>query len=91
MPNIAMLSCAHIHTKGYCQDIAKIDGCALTAVWDDVADRGRRYAEENGADFVADLDAVLARDDVDGFVLCAENTRHLPLRDAYRIIRITLR
>lgn len=31
------------------------------------------------APFVADLDALLADPAVDGFVICAENTRHLPL------------
>jgi len=51
----------------------------VAAVWDDVAERGRRYAAMANAPFVADLDALLADPAVDGFVICAENTRHLPL------------
>jgi predicted dehydrogenase len=82
MINIAMLSCAHIHTRGYASDIAKRENCGLAAIWDDVPDRGRRYAGEFKSEFLPDLEAVLARQDIDGFVICAENTRHLPLLKA---------
>ena len=79
MINLAVLSTAHIHTKSFLQDAAKRDGVKVVAIWDDVADRGRRYATECGAEFVADLAAVVARADVSGFIICSENTRHLPL------------
>jgi predicted dehydrogenase len=79
MINLAMLSAAHTHTKGYLNAIAKHDKCRLVALWDDVTDRGERFAEEYSAEFSADLEATVARDDVQGFVVCAENTRHLPL------------
>ena len=77
---IAFISTAHIHTKGFIENILKAtDGRKVAAVWDDVADRGRRYAEMAGAPFVADLPALLGDSSIDGFVICAENTRHLPL------------
>ncbi len=79
MTNIAMLSCGHVHTKGYCEAIAKRDDCRLAAVWDDMAERGRKFAADHGAEFNDDLTAAIAREDVDGFIICAENTRHLPL------------
>jgi len=82
MNNLAMLSAAHTHTKGYLSAIAKHDNCQLTALWDDMVDRGQHYAEEEGADFVGELPAIVARGDVDGFVICAENTRHLALLEA---------
>ena len=44
--------------------------------------RGQNFANEYSADFSADLDAVINRNDVDGFIICAENTRHLPLLEA---------
>jgi predicted dehydrogenase len=78
--NIAILSTAHIHTKGFLENIRKTDdGRTAYAIWDDNAERGRRYAAEFGATFVPDLKRVLADDAVDGFLICAENTRHLPL------------
>jgi len=78
--NIAFISTAHIHTKGFIENILKAtDGRKVAGIWDDVAERGRKYAEMAGAPFVADIATLLADPAVDGFVICAENTRHLPL------------
>ena len=82
MHNIAFLSTAHTHTRGYLKAVAGNDTCRLAAIWDDMADRGRQFADEYGAEYVSDLDAMVAREDIDGFVVCAENTRHLPLLKA---------
>ena len=80
MPNIAFVSTAHIHTRGYLEYIAKAtDGPTAYAIWDDIPDRGRRYATNFQSKFVADLDVLLRDPEVDGFVIAAENTRHLPL------------
>lgn len=78
--NISFLSTAHIHTRSFIENIKEADdGRRVVHVWDDNEDRGRRYAAEAGADFISDLNTVLTDDDVDGFIICAENTRHLPL------------
>ncbi|MFA7343096.1 MAG: Gfo/Idh/MocA family oxidoreductase [Terrimicrobiaceae bacterium] len=78
--NIAFLSTAHIHTRDFLKNIADAtDGRAVTAIWDDVPERGRRCAESSGARFEPDLDALLADPGIDGFIVCAENTRHLAL------------
>jgi predicted dehydrogenase len=79
MIKIGMLSCGHVHTKGYCESIAKLDDCELAVVWDDMPDRGQEFANTYGSEYSADLDGTVARDDIDGFIICAENTRHLPL------------
>lgn len=79
MIRIAMLSCGHVHTDGYCRRIAERPDCELAAVWDDMPARGRQFAARYEADFADDLAATVARDDVDGFIICSENTRHLPL------------
>ncbi len=77
---IAIVSTAHIHTKSFIEQIVKAtDGRKVGGVWDDVADRGQKYAEMAGAPFVPDLDTLLADPSIDGFIICAENTRHLPL------------
>jgi predicted dehydrogenase len=78
--NIAFLSTAHIHTRGFIENFLKAaDGRKVAAVWDDVPERGRRYAALANAAFAPDLDAVLADRSIDGFIITAENTRHLPL------------
>lgn len=79
MTNVAFLSTAHTHTQGFLKDIAGRDNCRVVAIFDDMAERGQHFAQEYGAEFCADLRATVARDDVQGFVVCAENTRHLPI------------
>ncbi|MEM8495737.1 MAG: Gfo/Idh/MocA family oxidoreductase, partial [Planctomycetota bacterium] len=78
MPHrLAFVSTAHIHTKDFLRRIAEADCDAVVhAVWDDVPERGRRYAEEVGCPFVADLDALVADDAVDGFVVCDATVHH---------------
>ncbi len=80
MPNIAVVSTAHIHTKGFLDNLAAgSDGRKPYAIWDDVEERGRRYAEQYGARFEPRLSRLVRDPAVDGFLICAENTRHWPL------------
>lgn len=77
---IAILSTAHIHTDSFLKNITEAtDGRSVHAIWDDVVERGQGYAAKYKAPFQPDLDALLADPEVDGFIICAENTRHLPL------------
>ena len=82
MVKLALLSCGHVHTKGYCKAISERADCELAVVWDDVRERGEKFASETDAAYSDDLAATVARDDVQGFIICAENTRHLPLLEA---------
>lgn len=82
MPNIAFLSTAHTHTSGFLKAVSEKDDCDVVAIWDDMESRGRHFASEYGADYSSDLDAVIGRDDIDGLIVCVENTRHLPLLKA---------
>jgi predicted dehydrogenase len=80
MTRIAFLSTAHIHTKSFIENLSKAgDGRSCSVIWDDNAERGKRYAAGCGARFEASLEAVLAAPDIDGFAICAENTRHFAL------------
>lgn len=79
MARLAFISTAHIHTQSFLEHLRDHDSAECVAVWDDAAERGRGYAERFGARFEPDLDAMLGDGGIDGFVICAENTRHLPL------------
>ena len=79
MANLAFLSTAHTHTKGFLKTVDEKPGTNLVAIWDDMTSRGQAFADQYTCDFSSDLDAVISRDDVDGFIICVENTRHLPL------------
>ena len=82
MANIAFLSTAHTHTRGFLKTVDEKENANLVAIWDDMESRGQGFRDDYGGDYSNDLDAVISRDDVDGFIVCAENTRHLPLLEA---------
>jgi len=73
MIRVAILSFWHVHADGYTHEAVDHPDTEVAAVWDEDADRGRAKAAEFGVDFVADLDELLARDDVDG-VICGTPT-----------------
>ena len=80
MPKIAVISVAHIHSRHYCGIIAKsTSGGAPLLIWDENGDRGTKYAGDFKCRFEPDLGKAAADPEVDAFVVCAENTRHLPL------------
>ena len=59
MINLAFLSTAHIHTKGFLRAANEKEGCRVAAIWDDRESRGRRFAEECGADLtIKDVDGM---------------------------------
>jgi predicted dehydrogenase len=82
MANIAFLSAAHTHTKGFLKAVDEKPGCNLVVIWDDMQERGQRYADKYKAEYSDNLEATISREDVDGFIVCAENTRHLRLLKA---------
>ena len=76
---VALLSFAHSHQQAWGRTIAAREDARVVAVWDENEARGKAAAASLGVPFVADLDAVLARDDVDAVTICAENAEHAPL------------
>ena len=80
MPKIAVVSVAHIHSRDFCKTIGKlVSSKAPHVIWDENPERGAKYAAEFNCPFEPDLDKVVADPAVEAFVVCAENTRHLPL------------
>ena len=76
MLRVAMLSGWHVHARGYAKSLADTPGVKLTAVWDEEPERGEKWAQELEVPFVADLAAVLAREDVDAVAVDAPTNRH---------------
>ncbi|MDX9976224.1 MAG: Gfo/Idh/MocA family oxidoreductase [FCB group bacterium] len=76
MLRVAMLSGWHPHARGYAKSFADTPGVKLTAVWDEVPERGQKWAQELEVPFVADLKEVIAREDVDGVAVNAPTNRH---------------
>ena len=79
---IGVLSFAHGHANAYCGRIRGFDDAHLVAAWDDDAARGREAAARYGMEFEPDLDALLARDDIQAVIVTAETNRHADLVEA---------
>ena len=76
MLRVAMLSGWHSHARGYAEALFGMPEVRITAVWDELPERGKTWADQMEAAFDADLAAVLAREDVDGVVVNAPTNRH---------------
>ncbi len=73
---LGVISFAHGHVRMYCQVIADFDDAEVVACWDDDSERGETQAAEFGLDFMPDLDALLARDDLDAVFVASPTNRH---------------
>ncbi|MCX7522826.1 Gfo/Idh/MocA family oxidoreductase [Microbacterium sp. STN6] len=73
---VAVLGFWHVHAADYAKSIERHPDTRLVAVWDDDEQRGRAGAKQFSTDFEADLDALLARDDVDAVTVTTATTAH---------------
>lgn len=76
MLRVAMLSQWHVHARDYANQIRAIDNTKITAVWDEIQERGEKWAAELGAEFEADLDTLLKRADVDAVIVDTPTNLH---------------
>jgi 1,5-anhydro-D-fructose reductase (1,5-anhydro-D-mannitol-forming) len=74
--SVAVLGFWHVHAEEYARAIQDQADATLAVVWDDDEARGREGAELVGAEFTADLDALLARDDIDAVTITTATSRH---------------
>ena len=80
MPNIAVISVAHVHSDGFCKAISEATSQKRPyVIWDEDVPRGEQYAAKYNTRFEPNLAKITADPKVDGFIVAAENTRHLPL------------
>lgn len=73
---VAVLSFWHVHAAEYATAAAEHPGTELVAVWDSDAARGQAGADQFGVEFVADLDELLARDDIDAVTVTTATVDH---------------
>ncbi|MFC4808360.1 Gfo/Idh/MocA family protein [Paenibacillus sp. GCM10023250] len=76
MIRIAMLSYWHVHAWDYTRDVQKNPNTEVVAVWDEIPARGQEAADKLGVPFFADLDELLARDDIDAVVVDTPTNIH---------------
>ncbi len=80
MIKIGILSTAHLHAASYAACLKQIDGVELSGIADDDAARGQAFANQFRTRFFASDEALLA-EQLDGVIICSENSRHRPLTE----------
>jgi 1,5-anhydro-D-fructose reductase (1,5-anhydro-D-mannitol-forming) len=73
---IAAVGFWHVHADDYAKAAREHPGTELVAVWDDDPERLAAAGERWQVEATADLDALLARDDVDGITVTTATTEH---------------
>ena len=73
---LALLGVWHVHAVHHLQDAIRHPQAGIVAVWDSDAAAGARFGAAHGLEFVADLEALLARPGIDGVVVDTATTEH---------------
>lgn len=74
--SVAILGFWHVHASDYAASAARHPGTRLSAAWDPEQERGRAAAAELGVEFVHDLDALLARPEIDAVIVTTATAQH---------------
>lgn len=73
---LGIISFAHGHVSAYCRVIADFADAEVVAAWDDDTARGQKAAAEFGLEWHADLEQLLARDDIDAVFVASSTNQH---------------
>lgn len=79
MLHVAMLSKWHVHADNYAGFIKAQPDAQITCVWDEDAQRGKEWGEQLKVPFIADLDELLSRPDVDAVIIDSPTNMHKDL------------
>ena len=76
---VALLSMAHVHARGYADQVRDHPDLRPVVIWDDNAERGQAEADRRNLPYTSDLDAVLARPDVQAVICSSPTSQHTEL------------
>ena len=76
MIGIGIISRWHVHAGGYVQQFKNIDGVKVVSVWDEDAAKGKEFADKFDIPFEADLDKLLANNEVHAVCINAPTSDH---------------
>ncbi len=73
---VALLSFAHVHARGYADQVRDHPDLTTVAIWDEDLPRGQAEAEKRGVPFYDELETVLALPEVEAVVCNAPTNMH---------------
>ena len=73
---IALLSFAHVHARGYADQVRDHPDMEIVGIWDEDSHRGQPEADSRGVTFYHTLEDILALDSVDGVVINSPTSMH---------------
>ncbi|MFD0671373.1 Gfo/Idh/MocA family protein [Cohnella sp. GCM10027633] len=76
MIRIGMLSYWHVHAEDYTRQVLANPNTEIAAIWDEIPERGADKAAKYGVPYIASLDELLARADIDAVVVDAPTNIH---------------
>ncbi|WP_217592996.1 Gfo/Idh/MocA family protein [Cohnella sp. GbtcB17] len=76
MIRIGMLSYWHVHAEDYTKQVLGHPNTEIAAIWDELPERGAEKAAKYGVPYIANLDELLAREDIDAVVVDAPTNIH---------------
>lgn len=75
---LGLFSFAHMHMASYAHYLSQMEGVTLAGIYDEDADRGKRFADLYDRQYFGEVEGLLAQD-LHGAVICSENANHAPL------------
>ncbi|MFD2114424.1 Gfo/Idh/MocA family protein [Paenibacillus yanchengensis] len=76
MIRIGKISYWHVHAWDYTNQALQHEDTEIVAVWDEIVERGEASANKLGVPFVANLNEMLARPDIDAVIVDAPTNIH---------------
>lgn len=76
MINVALLSRWHVHADDYASEVEENEHLSIQLVWDEDAERGKKWANERGVPFEQNLQAVLTNETIDAVVVTTPTNQH---------------
>lgn len=76
MIRVAMISYWHVHARDYTKQARQHPDTEIVAVWDEVAERGQKAADDLGVHFYHDLAELLAKPEIDAVIIDTPTVIH---------------
>lgn len=76
MLKVALVSRWHVHANEYADAVKRYENAEIAAVWDENAERGKKWAQELGCRYFGDYGMMLRKADIDAVVIASPTSMH---------------